>query len=184
MKTLMWHGRRWTGKLGASGCAALAVLAAGAVLYWGVTVPGQARLAAAQAEHARTQARITRAEREAAARGSTAVRIDALLARFPRGGNLAVNDTLTLIQEQAGAHQLVFDAATYQLSTDGANGIERYAVSLPLKGRYPDVRAFLDAVRARAPHVALDSVTFMRATRAEAAVEAQLQFTAYFRTRP
>lgn len=184
MKALLWHGRRWAGKLGPAGCGGAIVLAASAALYWGVTVPGQARLAAAQAGHAQAQARITQAEREAAARGSGAVQADALLARLPRGGNRAVNDTLALIQEQAGAHQLVFDSATYQLSADAADGIERYAVSLPLKGRYPDVRAFLADVRGRAPHLALDSVTFLRPARADAVVEAQLQFTAYFRIRP
>lgn len=181
--SLLWQGTRVAGRLGLTGAGSLAVLAASAALYWGVTVPGQEDLSIARLQHEQALARFTQADRDAAVRGSSAEQVNALLARLPQGGNHAVNDAFVLVQEQAAGHQLVFESTTYQLSADGASGIERYAISLPLKGRYLDVRAFLADVRDRAPHLALDSITFARPSRGDPVLEAQLQLTVCFRKR-
>jgi hypothetical protein len=180
VKALLWTLRHHAGRIGPIGCGACVLLAASAALHWGVTVPGLAHLHAAQARAASERAHATQTRHD----GGERARLAASLAVFPQSGSGAVNAVLGTIQAQAEAHHLAFDNASCQLSPDGSGTFERYTVSLPLKGRYPDMRAFLAQASASIPHLALDSVSLARPAREDALVEAQFQFTAYFRVRP
>lgn len=184
MKAQLWTLRHHAGRLGRVGCGACLLLAASASLYWGVTVPGLARMHADQAQFALEHTRAAQAMHAAAGRGGERTRLEASLAAFPQSGNSAVNGVLGIVQAQAEAHHLVLDNVTCQLSADAGGTFERYVISLPLKGRYPDVRAFLVRVHGSVPHLALDSVSLARPVKEDALVEAQIQFTAYFRGRP
>lgn len=183
MKALAWYVSHWVHRLGRVGCAACLLLAAGAALYWGVTVPGLARLEAARTASDLTHARDLQTRRAAAGNGDGA-RLAALLAPLPPSGNEAVNAVLAALWAQADGGRVVLGNSTYQLGTDGSGTVERYVITLPLKGRYVDVRDFLARVHGAAPHLALDTLVLARPAKEDATVEAQLQFTAYFRRRP
>lgn len=185
MKNLAWHLRRWSMLLGAPVLAACIALAASAALYWGVTVPGMARLMQQKRQHADQATRVAPLDAATAAQRAEHARLEALLARFPRADNRALNAVVVALQEQARLHQLVVDSASYQLSVGGTDAaeLERYTISLPLKGRYPELRAFMRQVREQVPHLALDSVVMSRSAKDSPVLEAQLEFTAFFRRR-
>ncbi len=181
MTVLAWQLRHWGGRLGSFGLAALALALAGALLHWGVTVPGQARLQAALLHDAARQAAARRAP---PATDPGQDRLAAQLAGLPTAGSDAIVATVAAIQQQAQERQLRFDSAAYQLAAGSDGMLERYTVSLPVQGRYPDMRAFVLGLHAAVPHLALDSIAISRPGREDGRVEAQLQFTAYFRGQP
>ena len=68
----------------------------------------------------------------------------------------------------------------YRLENADGSLLE-YRVALPLRGRYAQVRNFLDAILAVMPGAAVDSLQFTRSSASETRIEAQLRLTLFFR---
>ncbi|MEC5159553.1 hypothetical protein ACFDR9_005668 [Janthinobacterium sp. CG_23.3] len=182
MTRALWYLRRWLVQAGPARLASVALLLGAALLHWAVTLPGAAALAEEQQRHRQAQAATARAHASDAGRAAEQAQVAGLLARFPAGGNEALGAAVIQVQAAADARRLLIDKGSYQFGADAGHGVERYNFSLPVKGAYPAVRGFVRQVQRELPHVALDSASISRAGRADAAVEAQLQFSAYFRS--
>lgn len=181
MMHLAWYLRQSGMRLGRTGVGACVLLLASAALHWGWTVPGLARL---EREEGQRQAQLTRVRLPAVRADATEAGLAALVARLPPSGNGALNAVAGVVHAQALRHGVALDSASYELSRPDRGDIERYTVSLPVKGSYPALRAFLDGLARELPHMALDSVVLARRSRDQPALEARLQFTAFFRSRP
>ncbi len=183
MKGLKWQAHYWLIRLHPAAAAGMLALLLAVLLHYGLTRPGMQRLEterAASADQARSAAAL-RARQAAAATPGEAQKSARLRAVLPLASSVSVNGTLERMQAASEASGLLLQKGSYQLQAGGGQGVQRYSISLPVKGAYPALRAFIRQVLSEAPHLALERVSFNRNNKEEAQVEAQLEFAAYFR---
>lgn len=110
----------------------------------------------------------------------------AQLARFYAGfpNVQTASDWLARMQAVARRSQLVLLAGEYRLEQRPGERLQRYAIVLPVRGSYGQIRAFVDGVLADVPSIALDDIEMRRDSAAEAALEARIRFTLYLRAAP
>lgn len=81
----------------------------------------------------------------------------------------------------AATHNLVIAQAEYTPQTSDEGGYIAYDIALPLKGPYPEVRAFIGEALLHLPTLALHSVEFRRDDARAADVQANLRLRLYLR---
>ncbi|NNU42339.1 hypothetical protein [Ramlibacter montanisoli] len=69
----------------------------------------------------------------------------------------------------------------YAVVTDRQTGLVQYRITLPVRGAYTQVRAFVAAALKAVPALALDELTFERRSISETQVEARIRLTLYLR---
>jgi hypothetical protein len=79
----------------------------------------------------------------------------------------------------AAAQKLSLDQADYQFVRDRELKLARYNITLPVKGSYSQVRAFVAQALNDVPNLALENIAFNRQKIEDASIEAQLHFTLY-----
>ncbi|WMJ70176.1 hypothetical protein [Stenotrophomonas sp. 24(2023)] len=79
----------------------------------------------------------------------------------------------------ADAHGLELRAADYQYHHDSASGIYQCQISLPVKGDYASIWAFVLDVLQSLPFAALQDISFRRTTITDPAPQALLRVTLY-----
>jgi hypothetical protein len=181
---LAWHGRRLAARAGRLLMASAALLALAGLIHGGITLPGARALAAQQAEQRQQREREALRYAVAAAGGAEQAAVAHALARLPAPDNQAVGAVVIALQGAASEHGLLLDKGSYQLLTDPGSPVRRYTLSLPLKGSYPALRAFVRQLRRTLPNVALDSVAIARVGAGDGVLEARLELSAFFRNPP
>jgi Tfp pilus assembly protein PilO len=158
----------WPGWLG------LALLAAAAVYAAAVVLP-------AQGEMVRLGRRVARAEADL--RGDAAGQARPLsageqLARFyetfPK--DTSVPHWLGRLNAIALREGLSLDVGNYALLRNHSARLDRFRITLPIKGSYTQVRKFIAAALASAPALSLESVSFKREKVGDGQVEARVDF--------
>jgi hypothetical protein len=183
MRAAIWHARRLLLRLDAAVLAGAAALAAALLLHFGYTLPARRQLAAEQAGRQAELVRLAGARAEAAQRGSGEQALLRRYADLPLAQAQSLNTVLERVQLAARARQLNIEQGNYQLLIDRANDIERYNITLPVRCSYPQLRGFIDELLGEVSYLALDNVSVVRANKEAPQVEAQLQLSAYFRTK-
>jgi len=89
-------------------------------------------------------------------------------------------DELERLYALARASRLDPAQGEYRLEQRGA-GLASYRITLPLRGRYPDIREFLSETLQQMPYAAVDGLRFERKKVGDAQLEAQLRVTLFFR---
>ncbi len=142
------------------------------LLFSGV-LPMRERAAAAQ-----SRLRAAEALRPGTPAGGSAAGdpLDRLLAVFPP--QAAVPDELERLFRLAGEQQLQLLQGDYRLEKQG-DLLQVYRVSLPLKGSYAQVRAFVATALNAMPYLALDSIRFERQRVGDASVETRVKFSLF-----
>lgn len=84
----------------------------------------------------------------------------------------------------AGHAGLSLEQGGYRRVPQGEGGPGRYQITLPVRGDYPALRAFLAEALERQPGLALDSLALSRESLTEPALEAKLGLTLYAREAP
>jgi hypothetical protein len=180
MRALLYRLRR-AGRRLAWAWLGAALLAGGAAgVYLGLVRPAGQDLAALERRVAGLRGQ--GAERAA---GAAAREPGAQLARFqaqfpPR---VSAVDGLQRIHAVAQANRLALMQGDYRFVA-GVGGLARYQITLPLRGRYPDIRAFLAAVLAGLPTATLDKVSFDRPKIGDASVQATVRLSLFLREAP
>lgn len=105
---------------------------------------------------------------------------------FP--GPEARESILVRIYALAGQQGLSLENGEYRLIPDTtqkatSGNLAKYQLSLPLRGQYPALRAWLANVMNEMPTLALDDFSLKRDTVANPEVEARVRFTLYFEER-
>lgn len=170
------HAAWALGRTGAPGLAGIALLLAATVFLFSTHLGVVAEVEALRAE-------VASAQRRAPPLPGPAPEPVAALRALPARRDLpAVLHRLFAEAERAG---LAVDAGKYEVKALGNSGLVRFQISLPVRGRYPRVRGFVDAALASLPAVALDDLLLGRRSIADAEVHAQLRLSAYtFETGP
>ncbi len=82
----------------------------------------------------------------------------------------------------AAASGLVPKRVEFRFAIDGALGIARYRIVLPVTGRYDSIRRFIDSALVADPALLLDSVRLARASAQATEARAELGFSLLMRT--
>lgn len=89
--------------------------------------------------------------------------------------------SLKVLFTEAASQGLALNQADYQLLVDEEGGYQKLHISLPIKGSYPKVRGFVEAVLAKLPAASLDEMSFHRGSVKNPNIEARLKFTLFLR---
>ncbi len=164
--------------LGWSGIVGIALAAFALTLQLGATRERETGLDA-------TQAAIAALRKRAASAPTPVETPEMQLARFhqsfPPDGALA--DLLTTLNQAAAAHGLSIRNAEYREQLDAASGLKRYSVTLPFKGGYMQIRAWLADVLNAHPTAVLDELQMKRENIGAGEIEARLRLSLYVEAR-
>ncbi|MDB5935179.1 MAG: hypothetical protein JWQ01_2523 [Massilia sp.] len=98
-------------------------------------------------------------------------------ARFPSQD--AFPDALDQLLKTAAAHALTVQQGDYTVTRSPAGKLVRFEVMLPLRGSYPQVRAFLAALARDVPGMALENAQFERRDVGEPVLDVKLRLVLF-----
>lgn len=172
-----WWLRREASRLGWRGIAgmALVVLAAGLVVF--ALRPAQREAGELMTEVTKLRTAL-RAGTGAAGGASAAlpskiVQLETYYAFFPDVSTLP--DWLGEVHLAAQRHGLSLDSGQYQLQHPVGARLARYELDLPLRGTYPQLRAFLADVLTKVPAASIEEVLVRRESVANREMEARVR---------
>lgn len=162
-------------RLAVPGVLGLGVLVASAGFWASALAPAQAELAAQRAAAERLRARSPYQPVASSGRAEELRRFHAL---FPRAERLT--DELERLHRLARAAGLELAQGEYRLERP-AQGLWAYRITLPVRGGYPQIRAFVGALLRDMPTASLEALRFERKKAAETELDAQLRITLHVR---
>ena len=175
--TVWLPGAAWTiGRTGRTGLAGLALLLGAALFLFSTH-----RQVAAEVQALRTDLAEAQSAARAPAPEVSAAPAPGALVLPARADMPAI---LRGLFEQAARARLSLDTAKYEVDAVSRGGVARYQIAFPVRGSYPQIRAFLDETLASMPAVALGDLVLERKSIGDASVEAQLRMYVYTRSIP
>lgn len=166
--------RRAVERLGAPGLVGAAMLATCLGYYAGALQPLAQKidaLSALQASDATPRARDPQAD--------LAETLRQFAAAFPDEGELAgLLKRLYGLGERAG---LRLTQGEYRYIAADALGMVQYRVTLPVRGRYPEIRQFIGAALAEVPWASVTQVHLQRERVGERRIDARIELTLHLR---
>jgi hypothetical protein len=108
--------------------------------------------------------------------------LEAFYQPFPPG--TSVPDWLGKIYALAGEQQLVLEAGDYVLTHADSGRLDKFTVTLPVQGSYPQLRRFIRAVLLAVPALALERIDLKRDNVAQGNVEARIVFLLFLEKAP
>lgn len=178
-----WRGqaRRWLRWLSWPLLATLSVAIFTTGFYLTTVRPAQYELNALQRNLTELRAQ-RRLIAEKSARQSPRLQLVGFYQTFPAAASAP--DLLERIYAAALANHLELSKGDYRITRNGQAQLDQYQLTLPLNGRYPDIRGFLDEVLSTLPTASLDHVAFERQKIGETAVQVTVRLTLYLRGTP
>ena len=182
MKALLRQARRLARAGGLPGIIAAGLLAFTVAVLLSSVAPLLERTRQAQVERQRLAALQSEAGGGGRAVASTpAERLTEFYLFFGRTDERT--DTLERIHKLARDQKLEVLQGNYRLG-GGTDRLARYELSLPLRGAYPQIRAFVATVLNEVPSAALEQISFEKQKIGDPAVEAQLKLVLFLDTAP
>lgn len=143
-------------------------------IEYGLTASLERRLALLQSEIHREKVSMQYARLSEA--GATAVsEMDQFYRFFPL--QPALSDLLRQIYSEAAAHGLSLERGDYQYAPEPGLSLARYRISLPVRGTYPQIKAFVVVILDAQPYLVLDGIRLTREQVSAQSIEARLQFS-------
>lgn len=174
-----WLARHRLQQLGRPGVLALGLFAFCLAFYVSALLPAREKLHSLEQDAAMLRQRMatsTKPIREAEAVGPQA-QLAAFYKALP--SNASTPDLLQEIYRAAAASQVRLDQGAYRLVADRDGRLQRYQITLPLKGSYPEIKGFLALVMKELPTLALDGISFQRQNIADPLLDTQVKLTLY-----
>ena len=113
---------------------------------------------------------------------STTAQLIRFYAGFP--GVESAPDWLARIQAAARHSGIVLQAGEYRLEQRSGERLQRYAIVLPVRGSYAQLRGFVDRVLSDIPSAALDDIELRRESATSPALDARIRLTLYLKAAP
>lgn len=178
-----WLLRREGARLRWRGLIGIALLAVAAGLALAVLVPAVDETESLKADVAALRTRMKSVGESGGASARTvaptrSVQLANFYAFFP--ASVTLPDWVGQIHNAAQRSGLALDSGEYQLQQSPNERLLRYQVRLPVKGTYPQLRAFVSEVLAKVPSAALDDVVVKRDGIGTPELEARFTFTLFF----
>jgi Tfp pilus assembly protein PilO len=156
---------------------ALALTVLGLGLYLSVVRPAELELTDLNRQVALLQAKKLMAGN--AVKLGPSEQLAAFYEQFPVRDS--TTDWLDKIHASALHHQLQLPRGEYRLADEASSALDRYQITLPIQGAYPDIRAFVKDVLVAVPAAALDNISFERQKIGDPSVQATVRLTLFLR---
>ncbi|MFO0523616.1 MAG: hypothetical protein ACK515_24780 [bacterium] len=169
-------------RVGWAGVAGLCLLVAGCagLLYSAVWLESAVDLERAALVDASRQAK-ARPAAPTEVRQPPTVRLDQFYAEFPAMQEIPAS--IRKVLEIATAQGMSLEQGQYRLAGDPGSPLMRYHLTLPVRGSYRNLRAFIEQSLAELPPLALDSVEFRRDAVGATELESVVEFSLYVHSR-
>jgi Tfp pilus assembly protein PilO len=162
----------WPGMLG------FVLLLGSPAVYLALVMPLQEQADALKAAQQQLRQEIAQHRgQQAPATPNTEMQLQAFYRQFPA---LSQSDAwLEKIYAAAAQQQIVLESAAYRLLPAEDGALQRYQMTLPLKGSHIQIRRFLSVILNEAPAIALDDIVFKRETIDTPTVSAVIKLTLF-----
>ncbi|MBI5786539.1 MAG: hypothetical protein HZA64_13885 [Rhodocyclales bacterium] len=160
-------------RLGLPGWLGMALLAAALAGLLLVALPAAGHLARLDAQIAADQEKLSNCTAGGAAL-SPAQRLASFYGEFPTSER--VPDELARLFKLAETHKLELDVGEYSFVRAQGGRLDQFRIALPIKGSYPDIRAFAAEVLAAVPALSLESLALRREKVADTVVDGRIVF--------
>lgn len=160
-------------RLGPPGWLGLLLTLAAVASLLAVVVPGLEARARLDADLVDAQEKLSSCTSGAAAL-SPAQRLASFYGEFPTAER--VPDELARLFKLADAHHLTLDVGEYGLVHSQGGRLDQFRITLPIKGQYPDIRAFTSEALEAVPALSLESLALRREKVAENGVDGRIVF--------
>lgn len=179
----LWARRRWLRLFGWPGLAGAGLLAVCTALYFSAIQPAQMRLNEIQQSAISIQERVKRAANGLNHNDLTpAEQLAEFYRIFPNEKNLL--PWLEKIFVLAQAQGIKLDQGEYKVTRDKIGKLVRFQMTLPIKSEYPQLRKYLNALRAQIPIVSMEHLQFERQKVGNLEVEAKIKLALYLEHEP
>lgn len=172
---LRWQFRHWLPLLGWPGIVGISLLAICLTLYLSTIRPLQTRLAEAQRRAASGDEQFLNAAHRG--EGAPSEQLVKFYKFFPPEKNSPEwLEKLVAVAEKNG---LNLNEGGYQVARDKSGRLMRFRITLPVHGKYQQIRKFLASLSTEIPIMALENVQFERNKIIESAVKAKVKLVLY-----
>jgi hypothetical protein len=175
---LQAHVRYQIERHGWLAAGALAVLLLALLLQWGWVATLEADNTALTAEVAAQRRQLTQ---KPLAQEDSAQRQAHSYAALP--DTEAALEAFDVLNSAAARQRLAVSTAEYRITTSGTGPLLRYQISLPLRGDYVALHAWLSDVLNALPHAALDDISLKREDAGQPLLDARVRLTVFMRGR-
>jgi Tfp pilus assembly protein PilO len=174
---IRWWLRRWIPMLGWPGMLAIGLAAISLSFYVSTLYPLKNRLKELNLAEAANKEKIKNDNAKAVGGGSPSEQLDAFYSHFPKEADSPKwLGKLALVAESNG---LKLTAGEYKVTNDKSGQLIRYKITLPVKGKYSQIRKFLSSLSTEIPYMALENVQFERNKIIESDVQANVNLVLY-----
>ncbi len=175
--------RHWVRLFGWPGVLGVGLLAICHAFYLGAIRPAQANLEGARQNAVSIQERLSHAAKDFAQSDLTPEEQLAQFYRiFPNEKNLLpwLEKVFVVAQRQG----LKLDQGEYKVTKDRVGKLTRFQMTLPIKSEYPQIRKFLNQLRAEIPIMAMEQLQFERQRVNDSTVDARVVLDLYLGHEP
>lgn len=179
----LWARRRWLQFFGWPGAAGAGLLAMCMALYLSTIQPAQMRLNEAHENADSIQERVKRAANGLNRSELTqAEQLAEFYQIFPNEKTLLpwLEKIFTLAQSQG----INLDQGEYKVTHDRVGRLMRFQMTLPIKSEYPQIRKYLNSLRAEIPIISMEHLQFERQKVDDPVVEAKIKLALYLGHEP
>ncbi|MDF0731749.1 type 4a pilus biogenesis protein PilO [Pseudomonas entomophila] len=165
--------------LGRAGQAALLVGALAVLFAVAAVLPRWQAVRTLQASEADARAqvqRVLRGELKVAARPEQQT-LDSLRQQLP--GQPQASELIERLYRLASAERISLARGEYALGVDPKTQLARYQIVLPVRGSYPQIRGFLQALLGQLPTLVLEDLELQRKRIGDSELNARLRMTLY-----
>ena len=173
---LRWKLRHWLPRLGWTGIVGIGLLAICLTLYFSTIRPLQIRLAEVQRRVVSESEQFLNASIHRG-EGTPSEQLVKFYKLFPTEKNSPEwLEKLVAVAEKNG---LNLNEGGYQVTRDKAGRLMRFRITLPVHGKYQQIRKFLASLSTEIPIMALENVQFERNKIIDSAVKAKVKLVLY-----
>jgi len=170
--------RRWVHLFGMPGVAGAGLLAMCAAFYLSAVQPAQTRMNEAERNAISIQERVKLAANGLNQRElPPAAQLAEFYRIFPNEKNLV--PWLKKVFDLAERQGISLDQGEYKVIRDKVGKLERFQMTLPIRGGYPQIRKYLGSLSAEIPVLSMEHLQFERQKVNDAEVEAKIRLALY-----
>ena len=176
-RRLRWKFRNRFALFGWPGVLAMALIAVSPLFYFSIIHPMQTRLDETQRSLVVTQKQQIIVGNVAHGADTPREQLTEFYNFFPKE-KIAPKwlGKLVAVAEQNG---LSLDEGEYKVTSDKVGQMLRYKITLPVQGKYPQIRKFLASLPTKIPPMALENVQFQRKDIVESTVQVKIMLVLF-----
>lgn len=162
----------WPGMLG------LAILLGSPIFYAAMVLPMQEQLATLKVEQLQLRRDLAQTRhRDTKPAPTGEMQLKAFYGQLPSLNRS--DEWLAKIYAAAEHQHIVLETGAYKLAGAEIGNLQRYQITLPLKGSHVQIRHFLSDILAEVPALSLDDISFKRETIDQTVVNVVIKLTLY-----